>query len=195
MSGEDEDDKPTVVLDLNALKKQALKDSDDLTDAGRKLSDLLQGEAIEFNVLTEAVSSEPEPEAAATPQTHFDIILFDFQSDYFQLNQDLFPVGFNYLLATTLPELNSTLAEKKFKVIFFNYDANPKAINQLTAQIKKKFPHVKTMIMAKNISPEKARAHAATPSGANAYYQFPINTEKLEGQLMRMYKAAVPEAK
>ena len=185
MSIDDEDDKPTVVLDLNALKKQALKEEEDLTNAGKDLNDLAPGAAIEFNVKAENI---PEVEVPTRRPRKFQVILLDLQSTFFKSQLDLFPIGFNYTIATNLAELNAAMAEKQFKILAFNYDANPKAVNQLTAQIKLKFPHVKTLIMAKSISPEKARAHAQTASGANGYYQLPIDTGKIENQFMRIFK-------
>ena len=46
MSGPDEDDKPTVVLDLNLLKKQKLMQEEDLANIATEL---------EFNTAPEAI--------------------------------------------------------------------------------------------------------------------------------------------
>lgn len=191
----DDDDKPTVVLDLNALKKQKLKQEEELAS-------LVQG--LEFAVGAEEVPSEkpapakpqtqtktpaPAPVAKEAAAKSFTVILFDFQSDFFQKAKAKFPQGYNYEVATTLDELNKFLAEKQFQICVFNYDVNPKAVNQLTSQIKRKFPHTKTMIMAKAISPEKAKVHAATPSGANGYYQFPLDAKKIEAEFLKIHSA------
>lgn len=197
MSHEDEDDKPTVVLDLNALKKQKLKQEEDLANIASEL---------EFNVGEEASPSAPkprprpkvevpkvQPEASSAPkpapvaQSGFTVVLFDFQSDFFQKSKDQFPPGHNYQVATDLAQLNKFLASKNFQIVVFNYDVNPKAVNQLTAQIKQKFPTTKTMIMARAISPEKAKIHAKTPSGATGYYQFPLNASKIEAEFQKIY--------
>ena len=193
MSHEDEDDKPTVVLDLNALKKQKLKQEEDLANIASEL---------EFNVGEDspkaaiAPKPRPQPKKPAQPQssapkiiqqpTQTTVVLFDFQSDFFQNSMDQFPKGYNYQIATELSQLNKFLASKTFQIIVFNYDVNAKAVNQLTAQIKQKFPHTKTMIMARAISPEKAKVHAQTPSGATGYYQFPLNSEKIEAEFQKI---------
>jgi hypothetical protein len=183
MSGDD-DDKPTVVLDLNALKKQKIKQEEDLANIGQEL---------EF-----AVGPDEGPQSSApkqvTQKSHFKVILFDFQSDFFKKAKSHFPIGFDYQIATTLQDLNKFLGEKLFQIVVFNYDVNPKAINQLTAQIKQKFPHTKTVIMAKNISPEKARMHAKTPSGANGYYQFPLETKKIEAEFLKIHQTEKKKA-
>ena len=184
MSHEDEDDKPTVVLDLNALKKQKIKQEEDLANIGNEL---------EFNVDLEK-KSKPAPEIKSkitvTPvvkkPSTFTVVLFDFQSDFFQSSLEQFPKGFNYQIAKDLPGLNKFLATKEFQIVVFNYDVNPKAVNQLTAQIKSKFPATKTMIMAKAISPEKAKVHAATPSGATGYCQLPLDAAKIETEFQKI---------
>lgn len=194
MSGVDEDDKPTVVLDLNALKKQKLKQEEDLANIGSEL---------EFNTAPEDANQTQNAEdfaeqfldqrskaPAAAPakaiEPSFPVILFDFASDFFEKSQAQFPKGFAYKIIKTLPELNQCLKNKIFQIVVFNYDANPKAVNQLCAQIKAKMPTTKTMIMAKAISPEKAQAHAKTVSGASGYYQFPLDASKISKEFQKI---------
>lgn len=196
----DDDDKPTVVLDLNALKKQKLKQEEDLANIAQEL---------EFAVGPDdkpapaQVSSAPKTVAQKEPTSSgvtaipsaqksstFNVILFDFQSDFFQKAKAQFPKGFDYHVATTLNDLNKFLANKNFQIVVFNYDVNPKAVNQLTAQIKQKFPFTKTMIMAKAISPEKAKMHQKTASGANGYYQFPLDSKKIESEFLKIKESA-----
>lgn len=204
MSGDDEDDKPTVVLDLNALKKQKLKQEEDLANLASEL---------EFNIPPEeAVSASEDSEdfaeqfldqrAKATPAAaktvgtnskltapkpgNVAVILFDFGSDFFQKSHSQFPKGYDYKIIKTLPELNQCLKAKNFQIVVFNYDANPKAVNQLCAQIKAKMPLTKTMIMAKAISPDKAKLHAKTASGAAGYYQFPLDAVKVEAEFKKI---------
>lgn len=177
MSDYDEDDKPTVVLDLNALKKQKIKQEEDLANLATEL---------EFSVNTDNIPTKPD--AIATPaKPDFSIVLFDFQSDFFNLSSEQFPKGYNYSIVKTLNDLNQHLKSKKFQIVVFNYDVNPKAVNQLCAQIKLKLTTTKTMIMARAISPEKAKMHAATPSGASGYYQFPLDAAKIEKEFLRIY--------
>lgn len=204
MSGGDEDDKPTVVLDLNALKKQKLKQEEDLANLASEL---------EFNIPAEDVvattaSEEMDPETlaeqfldqrakpaapkavsapAAKPASNLvPVILFDFESDFFAKSKAQFPKGYDYKVIKTLAELNQCLKNKSFQIAVFNYDVNPKAVNQLCAQIRAKMPTTKTMIMAKAISPEKAKAHAKTASGAAGYYQFPLDAAKIESEFKKI---------
>ncbi len=179
----DEDDKPTVVLDINALKKQKLKQEEELSNLASEL---------EFNIppqddLVAMPSSQgTESKVASSPTHQFPVILFDFASDFFQKSLAHFPTGFNYKTIKTLADLNTCLKSKVFQIVIFNYDSNPKAVNQLCAQIKAKMPTTKTLIMAKAISPEKAKVHAQTASGAAGYYQFPLEANKIEKELIRI---------
>jgi hypothetical protein len=204
MSGPDEDDKPTVVLDLNLLKKQKLMQEEDLANIATEL---------EFNTAPETESSEDFAEQfleqrskaapsiagksaatnsklTSTKEPSFPVILFDFTSDFFQKSQAQFPNGFSYKIVKTLADLNQCLKSKDFQIVIFNYDGNPKAVNQLCAQIKAKKPATKTMIMAKAISPEKAVAHAKTASGASSYYQYPLEASKIEKELKKLQALA-----
>lgn len=180
MSENDEDDRPTVVLDLNALKKQKLKQEEDLANLATEL---------EFGVQFDAPAQKPKAKGPVIGpvERDFTVVLFDFQSDFFKKSLGQFPKGHNYQVVTTLDELNQHLKSKKFQIVIFNYDINPKAVNQLCAQIKQKLPSTKTLIMAKAISPEKAKMHASTPSGASGYYQFPLNASKIKEELQKIH--------
>ncbi len=180
MSPGDEDDKPTVVLDLNALKKQKLAEEENLAHIV---------EEIEFDVLAHETSEETITTVASAPEREqIRVVLFDFQTDFFQKSMKHFPMGFDYVMAKTLDELNNCLRSKDFQIVVFNYDVNPKAMNQLSAQIKQKFSNSKVLIVARAISPEKAKLHAKTPSGAAGYYQLPLDPKKLENELLRIHQ-------
>lgn len=200
MSGDD-DDKPTVVLDLNALKKQKLKQEEDLANIASELEFAVGPDdkpaAPAAKATPAPAPKAPAPKEASSPavasigsQKPITVILFDFQSDFFQKAKAQFPKGYDYQIATNLNELNKFLANKSFQICVFNYDVNPKAVNQLTAQIKQKFPFTKTMIMAKAISPEKAKMHQKTPSGATGYYQFPLDSKKIEAEFLKIKESA-----
>lgn len=178
MSPGDEDDKPTVVLDLNALKKQKLADEE-------KLSNI--EEEIQFDVLAKTESEGTITSVGVIPQKdQVKVVLFDFQSDFFRKSITSFPHGFDYIMATTLEELNNCLRGKEPQIVVMNYDVNAKAVNQLSAQIKSKFPFSKVLIIARAISPEKAKIHAQTPAGASGYFQLPLSEEKLRKELERI---------
>jgi DNA-binding NtrC family response regulator len=173
MPGNDEDDRPTIVLDLNALKQQKLKQEEELTQMAQELEF-----AVPIEVLPEKILAKNNK-----------VILFDLQSDFFEKSFALFPNTFEYQIVKDLPELNKYLFTKKYHYLILNYDVNPKAIHQLSTQMKKKFPEIKTIIMAKNISPQKAQLHASTPAGAHGYYQFPLETQRIEAELRRLQKS------
>jgi hypothetical protein len=177
---DDDDDKPTVVLDLNALKNQKLKQEEDLANIAQEL---------EFAVAADDSEKFAEKFLEQRASASFPVILFDFQSDFFQKHKSQFPQGNQYRVAKTLQELNKFLAVKTFQIVVFNYDVNPKAVNQLSAQIKQKFPAVKTIIMAKSISPVKAKRHAKTAFGANGYYQFPVNAKKIQNAFLKLHES------
>ena len=114
------------------------------------------------------------------------IVLFDYESNFFKNSKAEFPERFKYQLAKNLSELNKALSSEKPQLIVFHYDANSKVVNHLCAQIKKKFPNCKTLIMAKSISPQKALVHAKTPSGADGYYQLPLDSIKIESEFLKI---------
>lgn len=174
MADYDEDDKPTVVLDLNALKKQKIKDEEDLANMASH---------IEFNVHQPEVKDSDEEELH---EALFKSIYFDFQSELF--SESTLPQEFEATIVKDLKDLNFLLKSKDFQVVVFNYDAHPKAVNQLCLQIKQKLPTTKTLIVAKNISEQKAKLHAKTPSGANGYLSHPVTEERLRAELLRIYQ-------
>ncbi len=178
MSADDED-KPTVVLDLNALKKQKLQEEEELASLVQDL---------EFGAVTEEASPASQSYEPAKDMPRFTVILFDFESNYFQKSKASLPKGYDYQMATDLTDLNKFLASKKFQIVVFNYDVNPKAVNQLSAQVKKKFPFTKTLIVASSISPKKAKIHAQTKYGAEGYYQLPFEARKIEAEFSKIYE-------
>jgi hypothetical protein len=185
MSGYDEDDKPTVVLDLNALKKQKLDEEENLANIAGEL---------EFNVEARKNLDRTQQEIPANKmlrtetKNKFSVVLFDINDDFLKSHQEYFPDGFDYKFCSSLNELNQVLKNDIFQIVVFLYDQNPKAINQLSAQIRQKLKKTKVLIMAKSISEEKAKIHARTPAGASAYYQLPLDPEKLSGTFEQIFK-------
>lgn len=185
MSDYDEDDKPTVVLDLNALKKQKLEEEENLAN--------IVGE-LEFNVEARKdldrtqLGIEPAKILKSETKNKFSIVLFDLGDDFLKTHQIFFPEGYDYQVCSNLKELNQILKNDIFQIVVFLYDQNPKAVNQLSAQIKQKLKKTKALIMAKSISDEKAKIHARTPAGASAYYQLPLEAEKLRSTFEQIYQ-------
>ena len=176
---DEEDDKPTVVLDINALKEEMQQKKEELDDIASDLEfaatedeETPSGEELEALINGDDDSAPEEP-------TKKIVLLFDFNSEFFSKNVSKLPSDdFEYKVVSELKDLNKEMQEEGEKVVIFNYNAAPKAANQLTVQIKAKFQHVKTIIMAKNLSDEKAEQHKKTKSGAHAYLSIPFNKEK-----------------
>jgi DNA-binding NtrC family response regulator len=170
MSG-DEDDKATVVIDLNALKKQKKNKENELNDVASSL---------EFAVDTSDKIQKP---AAQTP-----VLLFDFSQGFFEKLKSSLPSSLPLTFVKSLPELNDWLKKKTPLIVVFGFDANPKAANQLCAQLKAKFKHVYTVIVANNLSDKKVQVHKASPAGAAAYVKAPFTAGEMEKVLQGLLK-------
>ena len=170
MSNNEEDDKPTVVLDLNALRKKKLKEEEDLANLA---------DQIEFKV------HQDKPVEKIKGKT-FKVIYFDFQTTLF--SDSKLPSDFENIVVKDLKDLNRYLKTKDFQIVVFHYDPLPKAVNQLCAQIRQKLPSTKLLIVANNISPSKAQIHAKTPSGAHGYLSLPLTEDKLRAEYLRIFK-------
>jgi hypothetical protein len=200
MSVRDEDDKSTVVLDLVALRKQKQKQEEDLANIASELEfnvgndedALFPGVDDDFGASAVETFEAPKPKAlpkkaeAAVSKTKTPVVLFDYKSDFFQKSLSVFPKQYEYKVTKSLTDLNACLKSKNYKLVVFNYDGDAKAVNQLCAQIKLKYPTIKTIIMAKAISPQKAQMHAKTKSGASGYYQLPLETAKIEKEFQKI---------
>lgn len=187
MSDNDEDDKATVVLDINALKKEMAEK--------KAAGDETIEQDIEFSVTSSNIDiqssesqDEQEPELILGDELEDElleeeklkVVLFDLNSEYFTKLSAKLPDTFEYIIVKELKELNKVLLSKEEVVIMFNYNAAPKAVNQLTSQIKAKFAHAKTVIMAKGLSEEKTQQHKDSKAGANGYLSVPFNLSKFE---------------
>jgi hypothetical protein len=169
MSDKNYDEKTTVVLNIEDLKQEKKNNEEVLAKTV---------DSLEFSL----------PQGNTPVSTGIKIILFDFQSDFFHLSFGEFPAGYDYYLVRELTELNENLASKTPLILVLNYDSNPKVINSLSTQVRKKFPHVKTLLMARKISPEKARLHAQSPAGAHGYFELPLIQERFITEVERMIK-------
>jgi response regulator RpfG family c-di-GMP phosphodiesterase len=112
------------------------------------------------------------------------VVFFDYSSEYFtKLVPKLPSTDYDFQVITTLPELNQILQSGEDSIIIFHYNAAPKAVNQLSGQIKSKFKNSKTVIVAKGLSPDKANAHKASKSGANAYLSVPFSIKQFKNTI------------
>lgn len=170
MSGE-EDDKPTVVLDLDALKKELQQKENELSDIASDIA---------FNL------DEDDESQATISHSDTPIILFDFQSTFFKENLDDLPRGYNYQVVNELKDLNQLMQKRIPSIVVFNYNAYAKACNQLTVQIKEKFPLIKIILAAKNLSSQKAQEHQKSRAGAHAYLRIPIEKQIFEEKIRQL---------
>jgi hypothetical protein len=179
---EDDEDDATVVVDLAMLQK--LKNGGDIKgeDGEEIIPELDFG-----SNSNDDDESTPAEEADNVPS--FPVLLFEYGKPLFEATQPTLPIGFEYELIKDVNVLSSKLKGDEFKIVLFNYDGNPKAVNTLSGQIKSKFPKIKTIIFAKNISPDKAAIHKASASGADGYISGEIETEKVKAEFLKIYKS------
>lgn len=112
-------------------------------------------------------------------------ILFDFKSHKLsELHSGYESEDFQFVAIQELSELNKELKSNQELIIIFYYNQAPKAINALMKQLNSKFTHVKTMIIADNLSDQKANAHQKTASGAKVYLSTPSSFDKVEKKLL-----------
>lgn len=177
----EEDDKPTVVLDLNALKKELAENAKVSDEVTQDIEFAVHQDTDTHKLDELSLDESLDEEIDLSEEQHQRVVFFDFQSQYFSKLLPKLPEGhFNYEIISELKDLNAILQSKEAVTVVFNYNAAPKAVNQLTAQIKAKFAVTKTVIVAKGLSAEKAELHRKSKSGANAYLSVPFSIEKFE---------------
>jgi hypothetical protein len=94
------------------------------------------------------------------------------------------PTDIDYQIIKYLAALNEWLKKKTPLVVVFAFDVNPKSVNQLCAQLKVKFKHVHTVIVAKKLSAEKVKLHKSSPAGAAGYVQYPFTKADMSQALI-----------
>lgn len=178
-----EDDKPTVVLDIDALKAELA--------AKKNVSEAIDQD-IEFSIHADETSpgyANPNSEIQTKVDKTKEIVFFDYSSGYFSKLLPKLPksndkinekINYKFTLISTLPELNKILQSQAECIIIFHYNAAPKAVNQLTTQVKSKFKKAKTIIVAKGLSQEKANAHKASKAGADNYLSVPFSVKQFK---------------
>jgi hypothetical protein len=158
----DEDDKPTVVIDLKALKKAKELQEKAIAEASVDIS---------FGVEEEG----PAP-----------VIFFEFGGHYFKDLPKLVPPGMKYEVVGDLPTLNKWLKSKAPLIMVFAFDSNPSVISQLCAQLRSKFKHITTVIVAEKLSPKKIQIHRQSPAAASGYLSYPFQQNELKSVLIAL---------
>ncbi len=166
----DEDDKPTVVIDLNALKRERELKDKELASIGEKL-EFASNPAVKLNAHT--------------------VVFFDHGKPLpFSPLAPALPPGHDYHFTAALPELNGWIKKKTPLVVVFFYDGAPQAINQLCAQVRLKFPWVQVVLASKSLGPQKTAVHQASPAGAAAYVAYPLEASEFAQALEGLKKQA-----
>ena len=161
-NSQNEDDKSTVILNIDELKKESLADKTGVS------------QILEFSAAQEALAANNQ-----SAQTKPKCVLFDFKSTFFKDNTQHFSDIAECKVVTDVKELNKhIIGDKKATFLFYFNDAG-KQINLLLAQINQKFPNVKTILIAKNLSTNKANQHQKTPSGAKQYLSWPSDEDAI----------------
>ncbi|MCB9094450.1 MAG: hypothetical protein H6621_05205 [Halobacteriovoraceae bacterium] len=105
------------------------------------------------------------------------IVFFDYQSEFFTFLVKEIGKGLDFLIVKEFEELPPILAKEKNILLFLNYSAYPRFCQQLIPRIKDKFSHVNMVLVAKNLSAEKVKAHRESSYGVNDYLSFPFSKE------------------
>lgn len=167
------DDKPTIIIDFKALQAQQEAEDEILVDNDAVVTDL------DSEMLFDSSGSR---EIKQTSQKN--IYVFDFKSDFFE---KYFKVQrSNITRLTELAELNTKLEQDPESIIVFFYNSNPKVVNQLCLQIRTKFSKTKSLIIAKNLSADKALKHSQTNFKANNYISFPFKESDFDKCIMKL---------
>jgi hypothetical protein len=158
----------TVVLDIKKLKEEMAKKND------------LAAQADELDFAVKA------DEVGASETLPIKVILFEFGAPLFESEMKNFPPIAEFILCKDVKELSQHLKNPGKQVVMFNYNGDPKAVNTLTKQIKEKFHNTKTVIIAKNLAPDKVKIHQESASGANEYINLPFTTDNITQVLKKL---------
>lgn len=157
-----QDDLSTLILDFDSIKEH-LGEQEDILGVD---------EAQELEFSTEETQAKP----AVKPQRNtLKLYLFSYQTNYFKKNKTFFKENSSPVLCPELKDLNQVISKQKNATIVFYYNDSPKVINQLSMQIRTKFPSIRTIIIAKNLSEKKALAHKNSQYGASFYLAEPFS--------------------
>lgn len=183
---DERDDESTIIIDFKSLNESSLKKKK------AELSENAQFEELEFNI----PDDEKDEVIALTQSNILDDIncplyYLEYKTEFFQKIE----FAKNFKTATSISniqDLNTAMVQKEPSILLIYYNASPKLSNQITLQVKNKFPDTKTVIIAKNLSDEKSKLHAKSKYSANEYISYPFQTEELELKLKALKKSMIP---
>ena len=176
---ERDDDVSTIVLDFNNLKSKLDEKEDIIEDEATMIG-------LEFSTRVDtSVESTGTSLQALNPSKK--IYLFTYKTTFFSNQSALFGHLENCHEIKDIKELNSSITENPDSVFLMYFNDTPKAINQISEQIKRKFKNAKSIIIARNLSKAKAEQHASSKYGADAYLNEPFSAEELEETLKKVF--------
>lgn len=184
----DNDDVSTIVLDFNNIKSQ-LDEKEDIIEDEATLHDL----AFSTDMLNETkeepkqVEIEEEEEVALEALSKKKIFLLAYKTEFFAKRDKIFSGLHECSIITAIKDLNKNITEFPDAIFIMYFNDTPKAVNQISEQIKRKFPKASSVIIAKNLSAAKAKQHQDSKYGANAYLNEPFTKEVLESKLSELY--------
>ena len=184
----DKDEQSTIIIDFKSLADGNLKREKDQNGEIETLEDL------EFNI----PEDDEDNQYLALTQSNIlneikcPLYYLEFKTDFFS------KIDFskNFQTATSIADinhLNTVLTKKEPSILLIYYNSSPKLSNQVILQIKEKFPEIKIIIIAKNLSTEKAKLHAQSKYAAHEYISYPFLTENLEQKINILKKIMIPE--
>ena len=179
MGDNDKDDVSTIVLDFGDLKSK-LDEEEDIIEDDETLHDLAFTTDM-LNDKNEATSASINP-----VKNQKKIFVFGYKTNFFKENQNLFSTLENLTTMTKINDLNKHISENPDGIFIMYFNDTPKAINQISEQIKRKFEKASSIIIAKNLSIKKAQEHKASKYGANGYLNEPFSVEDLEAKIQEI---------
>lgn len=179
-----DEDKATVVIDFNSLK-DSLKDEEKLIDDNELDLEFGTSNDDDLKALFDDIEDLDDQSIDSTPPKKA-IYLFEYNSQFFTSNLAQHQSNESTKLISDLKSLNEVLGTTEECIVVFYYNEHPKVVNQLCLQIKQKFNNAKTLIIAKNLSPQKAQQHSQTKYAAHSYLSYPFDIKEFYQTIHRL---------
>mgnify|MGYP003691535339 FL=1 len=177
MANEFDDDVSTIVLDFGDLKSKLDEQEDILED---------QDSVEELAFATDTLKQDSTATSLKALAPYRKIYLVAYTTEFFTKHQEIFEILENYEILEDMACLNKAITESPDAIFIMYFNDTPKAINQISAQLKRKFPESDSVIIAKNLSDAKAKQHKESKYGANEYLNEPFTPNDLEETLSHL---------